>query len=122
MELARQGLKEQIQAQAKKQFSVIGIIQQWTKTKTNNKTRLLDSEILKATIPSFTLPGPSLTRLTGNVEVMGAWVDEGNESEAEGNRKQGAVCEVVNFPLLEGSGISWMTICMGCCRVQFYPV
>lgn len=38
MELARQRLKEQIQAQAKKQFPVIGIIQQWTKTKTNNNT------------------------------------------------------------------------------------
>lgn len=37
-ELARQSLKEQIQAQAKKQFPVIGIIQQWTKTKTNNNT------------------------------------------------------------------------------------
>lgn len=29
---------------------------------------------------------------------------------------------VVNFPLLGDSGIIWMTICTGCCGVDFYPV
>lgn len=41
------------------------------------------------------------------------------KSEAGENRKEGVSDEVVNFPLLEGSGISWMTICTGCCRVDF---
>lgn len=52
-------------------------------------------------------------------------MDDGNgwvRVRQRGTEKRELSDEGVNFPLLEGSGISWMTICTGCCRVDFYPV
>lgn len=51
---------------------------------------------------------------------MDGWMDVREVERKIGNRDMPT--RVVNFLLLGGLGISWMTICMDCCRVDFYPV